>query len=100
MTTLELQKKLLGYYTEHYKVAEGMDVAPIIKKYLSDNDLDKGVCHAAKQVFGEVIYLDKWVVDYCVAGVTWHTYPLYCFSKHDILAALQTRITILKKLIA
>lgn len=95
MTTLEIQQKLLAYYTE--KLAGLPMEMDEVEWYLINNHIDMGVCKCANFVIHELIYHKQWVKAH---GLAWDTYPLLCTDRGRpaVISALQTRISILTSL--
>lgn len=99
--TLDLQKKLLAYYEEHMEALKGSDDIAEARRYLFHYQIAIGVCSCALEVFAINVYGQDWIEENCTAkSKYWDDAPYECDNIPDILAALQTRITILKSLIS
>lgn len=97
--TQELANQLIAHYEMGIRKINKMRNIENIDKFLSDSNLENGICACMKYQFkqGEAAYFDEWIMSLKKGYMPYITVTtMYVVTKSEKLACLKFRLDVLK----
>lgn len=99
-----MKKEILTKLIEHYEqclkdISEFKEITTDLRWYISNKNIQLGICSCAKHTFETNIFYEPWVQEQCNESGYWYLCPVYCNTLTNIIYSLNFRINKMKQIL-